>query len=1121
MQYTKDLVFFDKSGTGYGFDWDETNELWTGSIFIEPVSEGLFETEKIILLQKYVIKEEDTDSTLPNPVKTIVYGYPASVYPDGSGDYYEFRWDEDVKEVDEIRLFGFDRNICPSEDTSALTYREYNCPNIVFMDNVRVENLKCDPVSYDNTTTINGITTVTYKKEPNWSMSYADINISFCDTNDDYSTFRRDLLLYYVSPNGDETLVGKFVVYAQSIEEDERLTAMCKNLGYGINNIDFSILQDSDIKEQLIDHKLMNQKKKEMLMEGHNIYPYIGSYKSVINAIRFFGYDNVTIKEWWKNVDIESENYGKHFMASSYSLKDHEVIHTDTNVTLPSKKFRKTGKLTLAYDINKVQDIPAQSSYKGHEYPETGEQFTDYTIEEAVIKLYGLKRKLEKEFLPLTTRIIDITGEGSSFYASTIRHTMSQNTGFNTISGARNTFSILGSQDGCFYMEDLRPFGIHPNEAPSGNGIVGESRNGNPNFIGAGYRSLYDSPIQTGSDLQEFGQEPLSEYDTNWNDLAPYSQIAQQLRTDDDLDYLAGGENIQMTGSLADIENIQGSGVCQTGTDYHGPLGVMPPYNMTGNNLFGVGGLTFNNCEPWIYYIQQNESSNGNYYLAEFSSYYPNLNETYRRYNDFESEESRHLPDNENIPVGALVELKIDEIDATWNDLTFTWEFARHVTWRYMNLFVGNVCRVEWDIHKDEDTNPGFDITIAGMVSHGYSDIGVVLPYIGTYDIVLRIFDWNNNVSIINKPNAITVYPREVEFTGWCKMKTHLLTWSSSRIWDSLSVEWNFPYENYLTWNDLKSSMFVGMDRGSFTGQYVDTPEVDERMMIYNFNDGVHNGYSLMEDNRGAYFWDNLDVAWQDIDHLWWDALNITGDIPCYFEFGYFDFSANPTDSQPNQGDSLPGKWLEIVDKNNNYGAFRFPTSVSSLNYIADVTRQLNESTDRVLSQFFYSYVWDFDTSHQNPPFNVPEGFHIVATSKNHGRGGDIKYVGIVSTNYHAYTDMDNILHVRKDPDNFQLRFFTNSVECNPNWNDCVCINNITNVPAYTDVNFNYTNCRILGKKNPEWKFTNLNTGTVYTSTKRNYHRLFKEKGCWEVSLTLNDTNGNVYSAARNILNIV
>ena len=128
MQYTKDLVFFDKSGTGYGFDWDETNELWTGSIFIEPVSEGLFETEKIILLQKYVIKEEDTDPALSNPVKTYVYGYPASVYPNGSGDYYEFRWDEDVKEVDEIRLFGFDRNVCPPEDTSALTYREYNCP---------------------------------------------------------------------------------------------------------------------------------------------------------------------------------------------------------------------------------------------------------------------------------------------------------------------------------------------------------------------------------------------------------------------------------------------------------------------------------------------------------------------------------------------------------------------------------------------------------------------------------------------------------------------------------------------------------------------------------------------------------------------------------------------------------------------------------------------------------------------------------------------------------------------------------------------------------------------------------------------------------------------------------
>ncbi len=1111
MHYTKDLVFFDKHGTGYGFDYDSDKDFWTGSIFIEPVSEGLFETEKIIVMQKYCMHEEAFDSQMSNSVKRYEYGYPATIYDYSSTqtdkDYYEFRWDADVKEVDEIQMFGFNTQVCPPEDSSALTFKEYNCPDIVYMNNVRIEDLCSNPISYDSSGQNGNVHFIDYKKENTWKTKHADIDLCFCDVNDEYSTFRRDLHMYYVDPNSDtEKLVGLFTVYAKSIEEDERLTTMCKNLGYSIDNVDFSIFQDSDIKEQLIDFDLMNKKRKEILMEGHNIYPYIGSYKSLINAIRFFGYDNVTIKEWWRNVDVSSENFNKYFMASTYSLKDHEIIHDENNVRLPSKKYRKTGKLSLVYNINKPNDnVDAQSSYYGHAYPQTDEQF-DYTIEEAVIKLYGLKRKLEKEFLPLTTKIIDIVGEADAFYASTIRESTSQNISFANRSGSRSSFKVLGSEDSCFYIEDLRPFGIHANELPSGNGIVGESRNENANYIGAGLKSLYDANVVTGSELQEFGQNVIGDYNTNWS-----------IGTD----YGGRGQDIQMAGSLADILDIEGTGSCETGTDYTGPTGVVAPYADDGN-LFGAFGTNVANCSPWIYYIQANSNNAGNYYLAEFSSYYPNLNKTYRQANDFYSDENTHLPDNENIPIGALVELMVDSPESIWDEFDKSWNHYGICPWNYLDLLADNICRAEWVIHKDVDNNPGFDTTIAGEVIYGYSDIGVVLPYVGDYDVTLNLYDFNNNISVVHHKNAVTVLPREIEFTGWCRMKKNQITWYDERSWESLSNEWNFAYDNNLTWNDMRSASFNGMDRAFFIGQYIDSHDIDESVMIYNYADLENEyNYSLTENNSGPYVWDNLDVAWQDMDHLWWNAMNITGDIPCYFEFGYFDASANAIDSPDGVNDSLPGKWLEIVDKNNKLGIYKFPNvSSSSLNYIADVTRQLNESTDSVISQFFYSYVWDVNSSaHSN--LNVPDGFHIVATSKNHGRTGDVKFVGIVKSQCLAYTDSNNVLHARIDQDNKQLRFFTKSVECNPNWNDTLCINNITRIPAYTDVNFNYTNCRILGKTNPRWKFTNLNSGTTYNSTNKNYHRMFKEKGCWEVSLTLNDSNGNVYSAARNLLMIV
>ena len=1109
MQHSDDLVFFDKAGVPYNFDYDADSGMWTGSIYIRPVSKGLFETEKIIVIQRYLMKSEDTDQNMSNPVNTYEYGYPESCYGPEAGDSYVFEWDPSVKEVDEIRLFSFDKGICPPEDTSSLTFNEYDCPEPEFAESISVGDLVYEPVSYagagvDPQT---GMYTVTYRKEPSWSYSCACVDICFRNVDDPYSTFRRDLIMYYSDINGDRYPVGRFCVYAKSVEEDERLTTMCENLGYDINTADYGIFQDSDIKEQVVDNVLMNEKRKEIVMEGCNIYPYIGSYKALINAIRFFGYDNISIKEWWKNADASSEHYGRHFLASKYSLKDREVIREGTVVSLPSEKYRKTGKLTLAYRINDLKRdsdnsvVIAESSYPGHAYPETDEKFA-YTIEEAVIKLYGLKRKLEKEFLPLTSRIIDIVGESDAFYAGMVKTTPSQSARFDGAAGPANGFSVLGSQDGCFYIEDLRPFGIHPEELAAGDGIVGERRSGPASFIG-NYNSFYD--VETGTDVTEFGRETIGGYNIGFdgvlNDGAGLtgSYDFQGYAEDWDINRVA---DVKMTGGMADIEAVAGSAECDyTGTDIPPRYGPVAPYAMTGDSLFAVVGDTAECCRPWMYYLRAADGTPGNYYLAEFSRWYPNLAHNSTRANEFDDDFNTHLPDNENIPVGALVELAVDSDEAVWNDVkTLSWTDFTGISWAYIDLFADNLARVEWTIHKDADETPAFDFEICGVMTDGYGDIGVVLPYVGSYDVTMRLYDWNNGVKVVKKTGGISVCPKEVEFTGWCRMRA----------------------ANPPVWNDMRSASFNGMDRGAFLGQYANASDPDERVLIYNFAENIIDDIpALSEDNRGPYFWNNLDVAWRNMDHLTWDMMNITGDIPCYFAFGYFDASGNPVDSPDPDGagaaagDSLPSKWLEIADNDNNFASFKFPRSSSSdLNYIADVVRQLNETDDPVIGKFYYSYIWQSHTS--DPSLDIPNGFRILAVSKNHGETGDIKYVGIVSDSYYAYRE-NNALHVLNDPGNKQLVFWTNSVISNPGWLDTVCINNVTEIPAYTDVNFNYTNCRINGKKNPVWTFRNLNSGLTFTSMKKNYHRMFRDKGCWEVTLRLNDTNGNTYFGTRNM----
>ena len=131
--------------------------------------------------------------------------------------------------------------------------------------------------------------------------------------------------------------------------------------------------------------------------------------------------------------------------------------------------------------------------------------------------------------------------------------------------------------------------------------------------------------------------------------------------------------------------------------------------------------------------------------------------------------------------------------------------------------------------------------------------------------------------------------PREVEFTGWCRISEGELTWESNISWDELGCQWCFPVSNDLTWDDMKSATYEAMDRATFLSHYVGTTDTDESMMLYTYGDDTIDAehWGIHSDHTGAYFWNNLDCTWNDLNHLWWDAMCITGDIPCYFEFGY------------------------------------------------------------------------------------------------------------------------------------------------------------------------------------------------------------------------------------------
>lgn len=367
----KNIQFFDNEGYNLNFNWNEKRELWEGNIYLPKVSVGLYANTTIYLL------ESNTDRT-------------EFFFPTGN-DKITFKWDILNTFVDEFFMFSFDNRYVPNV-TSKLDYT----PN----DGPVLETLLIN--TYDEYE-------ISLKNEKVYEA--LPIHIAFT-TNAKYdaTTYTRTLYLYH-----NNKAIASIKFYAETVEEDERLKIWNSNLGYNLKPEDTIIFKKSDIKECKPDYILLNEKRKELMLEGHNIYPYIGSYNAIINAIKFFGYNNLNIIEFWRNINSQDVNFGKLYHSTKYSLTEKETIRVENKIiSMPNKDYRKVNKIALSYDINSPTgkvDI--------FELPETKDNF-EYSLEEALVKLFALKRKLNKEFMPTSSTIVDIIGEANYFGINSI-----------------------------------------------------------------------------------------------------------------------------------------------------------------------------------------------------------------------------------------------------------------------------------------------------------------------------------------------------------------------------------------------------------------------------------------------------------------------------------------------------------------------------------------------------------------------------------------------------------------------------------------------------------------------------------------------------------------------------
>jgi hypothetical protein len=434
-----------------------------GSIFFDPVSAGLYENEQIFVLQEF----KDSGSGLN------FVGFPHTGSTGASSDpIWRSRWENDSYGDVDVSNVVFTYKITESDPEVG------GDPTITNYQNIAFSVIKNPSDSYSN-----GYISTPEAATPSKALQ---INVAINAPNQGAEVYERKLIIEDIT-SGSPSKVAEIDFYGQIIGSDERLDVLTRNLGRAFINEDSRILRNHDPDEPLPNYIEINEKRKELMVAGEEIFPYIGSYKGLIGALKFFGYQDLRIKEYWLNLNyqrvnltplqenqifldqynntktpnqtvliadvLDNENTGKYRLEQTYgpnSDGEYVLDVSSENTLVPSRTYKKTSLFGLYYDINTTS---TQTDPYG--YPVTPEAFS-FTQEEVLVKLFALKQRLKESYLPLNARIIDITGEGV-YYNVYNSKAWSDTLERDEIDSGNNIKFISNPDFG--FLEDLRAFG--------------------------------------------------------------------------------------------------------------------------------------------------------------------------------------------------------------------------------------------------------------------------------------------------------------------------------------------------------------------------------------------------------------------------------------------------------------------------------------------------------------------------------------------------------------------------------------------------------------------------------------------------------------------------------------
>jgi hypothetical protein len=366
------LRFFDKNGEAYNFELvtSGTSQYWYGADYFLPVSTALYDVSNIFILEK-----TNNEYHFPNL---------------GVNGQLTVKW-KSLKDVNNFFLFSITAPTQTDDNSYLNKLTEQVISESDFGSNFNFSNLKYP----------------------------LQVNVAF--TPDIERAYDR-VLEFYWNDSTNTVKILELGFYGEGEDEDERFRVWLNNFGIKFNREDAQILKNYDLKENLPDWKDVNLARKEILVNRDQIYPYVGTYKGLINLVNILGYrDVLKVKEYWQNVEVNSPYYKKFAQVDITDMMDDGIIQNldlvNRNAQIKkSERFVKTEFLALVYQFSQPS-----GQYDDDGLPEV-EFTTEFTVNEIFYKLNKMSEKLKNEILPINVVIKDIIGEFIYFEKFNLRY---------------------------------------------------------------------------------------------------------------------------------------------------------------------------------------------------------------------------------------------------------------------------------------------------------------------------------------------------------------------------------------------------------------------------------------------------------------------------------------------------------------------------------------------------------------------------------------------------------------------------------------------------------------------------------------------------------------------------